>query len=281
MKRVFSRDGTAIAFERWGAGHPIILVDGALCSRALGPMPKLAPLLAQHFTVFTYDRRGRNESANREPYSVEREIEDLEALIHVAGGTASVLGMSSGAALALRAAAGGLRIGKLALFEPPFIVDAGGQRPPADHQARLAQLVSAERRGEAVRFFMTKIIGAPAIFVMLMRFTPAWSKLEDVAHTLPYDAAIMEDFSLPVSRAACVGAPTLVIGGAKSPASLRHAVDALADAMPHAQRRMLEGQSHNVSPKALAPVLVDFFAASDGGRRQPRTLQGYLPSTTS
>lgn len=256
-----SKDGTAIAFDRCGEGPPVILVDGALCSRSFGPMPKLAPLLAQHFTVFTYDRRGRNESDDTAPYAVEREVEDLEALIKEAGGSASVVGLSSGAALALTAAASGLNIRKLALYEPPFMVEDGGHRPPADHQAQLDRMISAGRRGDAVTFFMTKMVGAPAIFAIIMRLMPGWSKLKAVAHTLPYDAAIMGDFSLPARRAASVSVPTLVIGGGKSPSALRHAVRAVANAIPNAQRCTLEGQTHNVAPKVLTPVLVEFLAA--------------------
>jgi pimeloyl-ACP methyl ester carboxylesterase len=261
MERAISKDGTAIAFDRWGNGQPLVLVDGALCCRSFGPMPKLAPLLAHHFTVFTYDRRGRNASGDTAPYAVEREVEDLEAMIDRAGGSAFVFGTSSGAALALTAAASGVRIKKLALYEPPFMVGNGGHRPPADHQAQLTRLISAGRRGDAVKSFMTKMVGAPAIFAFMMRFLPVWSKLKAVAHTLPYDAAVMGDFSLPARQAASVVVPALVIGGGKSPATLRHAVQAVADALPNAQRRTLEGQTHNVAPTALTPVLVEFFAS--------------------
>ena len=268
MMKVISTDGTAIAFDRTGTGPAIILVDGALCSRGFGPMPKLAPLLAPHFTVFTYDRRGRGDSGNTAPYAVAREVEDIDALIKEAGGSALVFGHSSGAALALEAAASGLSITKLGLYEPPFMVDEHGPRPPADHQAQLERLISAGRRGDAVKFFLSNMVNVPAIFVFIMQLTPAWSKLKAVAHTLPYDpATIMGDFSLPTKRAASVRIPTLAIDGEKSDARLRRAVQAVAEVIPHAERRTLKGQTHNAAAKVLAPVLIDFFV----GRSVPNS----------
>src|SRR5262249_24537796 len=230
MQKVISKDGAEIAFDKTGQGPAVILVDGALCYRSFGPMPKLAPLLAPYFTVYVYDRRGRGDSGATTPYAVEREIEDIEALIEEAGGSAFVLGLSSGAALALKAAAHGLKIKRLALYEPPFMVAQNGHRPPADHEAQLKNLIAADRRGDAVNFFMTSMVGPPAIFAFIMRLLPLWSKLKAVAHTLPHDAAIMVDFSLPTRLVSSITVTTLVMGGGKSPANLRHAVQAVADA---------------------------------------------------
>jgi pimeloyl-ACP methyl ester carboxylesterase len=260
MSTVRSKDGTAIAFDTLGSGEPVILVDGALCSRSFGPLPKLAPLLAPYFTVFHYDRRGRNESGDTPPYAVERELEDLEALIAQAGGSASVFGISSGAALALAAAARGANIKKLALYEPPFVAVSSARSVPADSAAQLGRLIAAGRRGDAVKFFLVDMVGMPAIFAYIMRVLPVWAKLKAVAHTLPYDAAVLGDFSLPKERAASVSVPTLAIGGEKSPVELRSAVSALAQTVPRAKLRMLKGQTHNVSVKVLAPVLVEFFS---------------------
>lgn len=260
MGTLRSRDGTGIAYERSGTGPPLILVDGAFCSRSLGPMPNLASVLQPHFTVFTYDRRGRNESGDTAPYAVDREIEDLAALVGEAGGSASVYGISSGAALALEAAARGLRMEKLALYEPPYVANGRGGPTPAEHEARLRDLVAAGRRGDAVRYFLRDMVGMPAPLVWGMRLVPMWSKLERVAHTLPYDAAVMGDGSVPAERAAGVRVPTLVMAGARSPAPLRQAARAVADAVPGARHRLLEGQGHNVSPRAVAPVLVEHFA---------------------
>ena len=191
MAKVISSDGTGIAFDRAGQGPPLILVDGALCSRSFGPMPKLAPLLTGHFTVFTYDRRGRGESGDTQPYAVGREIEDIQALIREAGAPAFLLGLSSGAALAAEAAARGLPVEALALYEPPYMVDPAAPRPPADFEAQLRKLVAAGRRGDAVRLFM-KVVGLPKFLIAVMRFFPMWPKLEAVAHTLAYDAAVRD-----------------------------------------------------------------------------------------
>jgi pimeloyl-ACP methyl ester carboxylesterase len=263
MKRVRSKDGTLIAVDQHGDGPPIILVDGALCYRASGPMGPLAAALAPHFKVFTYDRRGRGDSGNTTPYAIEREVEDIEALINEAGGSASVYGISSGAALALEAANCGLAIDKLALYEAPFIVDASRPPVPADVVTQLNDLIAADRRGDAVRLFM-RLVGVPTVFVTLMRLMPAWSKLTAVAHTLPYDMTIMKDNQrgkpLPARRWASIRVPTLVMDGGKSPAWIRNAMRALGEVLPNAQRRTLDGQNHMIKAAPLAPVLTEFFS---------------------
>lgn len=259
--KVYSRDGTAIAFERSGDGPPLVLVDGALCYRASGPMRPLAARLADAFTVYTYDRRGRGESDNMLPYAVEREIEDLDALIDEAGGSAFVLGLSSGAALSLEAARHELAIRMLAMYEAPFIVDAS--RPPVsdDYVSELNALIAADRRADAVRLFMG-IVGVPAVLIQLMRFMPAWSKLKAVAHTLPYDTAIVcgnqRGRALPASWGA-ITVPTIAIDGGKSPEWMRNATRAVADILPNATYVTLPGQTHMVSAKVLAPAIVEYF----------------------
>jgi pimeloyl-ACP methyl ester carboxylesterase len=263
MSTVHSKDGTSIAFERSGRGPALILVDGALCYRASGPSKPLAALLAEHFTVFIYDRRGRGESGDTAPYAVDREVEDIEVLINEAGGSAFVYGISSGAALALEAANHGLAVKKLALYEAPFIVDRSRPPIPADFLARLKALIAANRRGGAVKQFL-KLVGVPAMFVAMMPLVPAWSKLKAVVHTLPYDITIVQDNQrgtpLPATRWAAVNMPTLVMDGGKSPAWMRHGAKALADILPNATLRTLDGQTHMVKPEALAPVLLEFFA---------------------
>ena len=253
MKKVSSKDGTIITYDQSGNGYPVILVDGALCSHVIGPMPKLAAQLAAHFTVINYDRRGRYDSGDTQPYAVEREIEDLDALIHQVGGEACVFGISSGAALALQAAEKGLPIKKLALYEPPFINPEN--RPPADSREQLVAMIASGRRGDAVKFFLKDMVGVPAFVVGMMRLFPVWSKLKAVANTLPYDAAIMGDFSFPGKIATSV----LVAGGGKSPAKLVQAVEKLGAALPNSKTVILPGQDHNVSARILAPVLIDFF----------------------
>ena len=203
MEQVTSNDGTKIAFDRSGEGPPVVLVGGAFSYRKFPGLVRLAGLLAPRFTVFNYDRRGRGDSGDTQPYAVGREIEDLEALVEAAGGTPSVFGLSSGGALALEAAARGLAVGRLALYEPPFVADAGGPVPPADAEARLAQMVAEGRRGEAVGYFMREVFGAPAAVVAVMRLLPVWRRLKAVANTLlvantlPYEAAVMGDSRCP------------------------------------------------------------------------------------
>jgi pimeloyl-ACP methyl ester carboxylesterase len=223
-------------------------------------MPALAALLAKHFTVFTYDRRGRNQSTDTAPYAVEREVEDLAALIDQASGPAFVYGISSGGALAIQAAARGLAIQKLALYEIPYVVD-GGAPPPVDAAAQLTALAASGRRGDAVEFYMVQVMGMPVEAVTGLRSSPAWPALEAVAYTLAYDATIMGDWSLPAKQAASITLPVLVMDGEQSFPVLRQAAQVLAHALPAAQQRTLPGQAHDVSAEALAPLLVDFFTA--------------------
>ncbi|WP_152392994.1 alpha/beta fold hydrolase [Paenibacillus guangzhouensis] len=260
MKKVISKDGTAIAFDKSGNGPAIILVCAAFQTRTM--MSQLASLLSPHFTVLNYDRRGRGDSGDTAPYAVEREIEDIEALINESGGSAFVFGMSSGGVLALDAARK-LAIAKLALYEPPFVVDNTRPPLPNGYLKQLKELTASGRRGDAVEYFLTKAAGVPADFVAPMRSGPFWSAMEDVAHTLVYDGTIMGDTMsgnpLPADRWPSVSIPTLVVGGGTSPEYQQNAVKALVDRLPDANCRILEGQDHNVSPDLLAPVLTDFF----------------------
>lgn len=259
---VKSADGTRIAYEISGDGPPVILVDGALCYRASGPSRPLAARLASRFTVACYDRRGRGDSGDTPPYAVAREVEDLAALIDEVGGSASVYGISSGAALALEAAAHVDGVRKLALYEAPFIVDDTHPPRPEDYLARMDELVAAGRRGDAVRMFL-RTVGVPAFGLMIMRLMPVWRKLTAVAHTLPYDLRVLGDTGsgrpLPADRWATATVPTLVMDGGKSPAWMRNAMRALADVLPDARYRTLPGQTHLLKPQALVPVLREFF----------------------
>ena len=259
MNNVTSKDGTTITFDRLGQGPTVILVCGGSVDR-MSNAP-LAARLAEHFTVFNYDRRGRGDSGDTAPYAVEREVEDIDALVDEAGGSAFVYGTSVCAVLALYAAAAGLapKIKKLALWEPPYIVDDSRPPAPQDYKAQLSELLAAGRRGDMVELFMTKAVGMPAEFVAPMRQAPWWPAQEALAHTLIYEATLMGDFSLPKERVASVTVPTLVIDGGQTP-WLSHAAQAVADALPNAQRRTLQGQPHNVAPEAMALVLVEFFA---------------------
>lgn len=270
MESVTSRDGIEIAFDRHGEGSPVVLVGGAFQHRAIDPpTAQLVSLLGERFSVYHYDRRGRGDSGDAESYSPEREIEDLQALVEEAGGSASVFGNSSGAVLALDAAASGLAIERLALYEPPFIVDDSRPPVPEDYRERLIGLISAGRRDEAVGLFLTEPAEVPAEFVAQMREAPIWPAFESVAHTLAYDAAFMEGTQggrpLPTGRWDSVTMPTLVVEGGASPAWVHSGAQAIAEALPDTRRSTLEGQTHEVDPEALAPVLEDFFAVGDCG----------------
>jgi pimeloyl-ACP methyl ester carboxylesterase len=266
MKTVTSKDGTTIAFDQTGTGPALILVGGMFEQRAMdSETAQLAalPLLAQHFTVFHYDRRGRGDSTDTQPYAVEREIEDIEALINEAGGKAFVFGISSGAALALEAAlAFGGKVKKLAMYEPPYNDDEAGRQAWKKFRAQLKELLAQGRRGDAVGLFMM-LLGMPAEQLDGMRQHPMWPVWEAVAATIAYDAAVMgEDASVPTERAARLAVPALIMDGGASPYPFMHiTATALANAIPNAQHRTLEGQTHEVAAEALAPVLVEFFTS--------------------
>ena len=260
MHKVRSKDGTAIALDRSGDGPPVIIVAGALATRLLDA--QLAALLASDFTVYNYDRRGRGDSGDTVPYAVEREIEDLGAIIEQAGGSASVFGTSSGGNLALEATAQGLGITRLALWEPNFIVDDSRPPLPDDYVSRINEMVSSGRRGDAVEYFMTTAVGLPGEFLPPMREMPMWGDMETVAHTLVYDGSIVRDdmAAKPITpeRWASVTVPALVIDGGTTP-WLSNGARALAEVLPNAERRTLGGQTHDVAAEAIAPVLVEFF----------------------
>ena len=260
MTHVISKDGTRIAYERLGNGPAVILIDGAMCSRAFGPSRKIAALLKEHFTVYLYDRRGRGESGDTQPYSKAREVEDVEALVRAAGGSAFAVGVSSGAALALEAAASGLRVEKLVVYEPPFMPDDAARHANADHEGKLKALVAAGERGAAVKYFMRDMVNVPVPFVLMMQLMRGmWGKLKAVAHTLPYDAAIMGNWQVPAARLAGVKTPTLALYGGKTQTRLKRAVEELVKVLPNVRQQVLPGQTHNVSAAVLVPALVRFF----------------------
>ena len=268
MSTVRSSDGTSIAYERSGDGPALILVDGALCQRGMGPSRPLAKLLAPNFTVYAYDRRGRGESGDTRPYSVEREVEDIAALVDEAGGSAFVYGISSGAALALDAAARVPGIQRLATYEPPFVVDPDGNVVADDYADRLEHHLAVDARGKAVEQFL-RHVGMPTLMVKAMRLMPVWKKLKAVAHTLPYDFAIMGDTqygrALPRERWTQVKVPVLAMAGGKSPEWMRNGSEQLVEVLADARHRVLDGQTHMLKAKVVAPVLVDFFSTKTVG----------------
>jgi pimeloyl-ACP methyl ester carboxylesterase len=259
-----SADGTAIAYQRAGAGPPLVLVDGAMCYRASGPSGPLAAQLTGDFTVYTYDRRGRGESGPGTDIAVEREIEDLEAVCKEAGGTPFVYGISSGAMLALEAANHGVGMSKLALYEAPLIVDDTRGPLAEDYLDVLNAQIDAGRNGDAVKDFM-RLVEVPGFVITMMKLMPVWSKLKNVAPTLRYDVTLMESFQrgrpLPRTRWSGVTMPTVVIDGGKSPTWMRNGNKALADVLPSASYQTLPKQTHLVKPKVLAPALRSFFTS--------------------
>ena len=267
METVISKDGSRIAYDRYGAGPRVILVGGALSYRRFKKMEELAKLLAERFTVINYDRRGRGDSTEVKPFALEREIEDLAALIDAADGSASLWGWSSGGALALRAAAAGIGVERLSVYEVPFMVTPEAKRPTPDYGERLDELVAAGDRSGAVTHFMRNSMGIPAPFVALMRLMPMWKELKATAHTLPYDWAALGTHTMygaPLNPEewAAVTTPTLVMTGAKSPSVLQQGSRALAEVLPNAELRVLEGVSHNPKMKLLAPVVVEFLTGN-------------------
>jgi pimeloyl-ACP methyl ester carboxylesterase len=257
-----SRDGTPIGYDSRGEGPALILVDGALTVHSSGS-GELATLLAPHFTVYGFDRRGRGESGDTLPYAVDKEIDDIEALIGRAGAPAFLYGHSSGGPLAMRAAIRlGSQVSKLAMYEPPYNNDPGAQESWSRYLSQLAEALAEGRRGDAVALFL-RFVGTPAEQVDGMRRATGWPGMEAVAPTLAYDhAAILgEPWSVPAALAARVGVPALVMSGDAGLPFMPDAARVLSEAIPQGRLRMLAGQTHEVKPDVLAPVLVEFFTA--------------------
>jgi pimeloyl-ACP methyl ester carboxylesterase len=266
MSTVTSNDGTTIAFEKVGQGPAVVLVDGAFVYRAIDPWaPEFANALAEKYTVYTYERRGRGNSTDTQPYAIQREIEDLAAVIEEAGGSAYVLGMSSGAVLALDAAAAGLPITKLAVFEPPFIVDDTHAPRPDDYLAEAKRLVAEGRNGDAIVHALTKTVFLPIEMVEGMRAQPFFGAMEAVGPTVPYDGEILEGLMsgkpLPADRWAASTVPTLIVYGGASEQWIHNGAAALREVLPSAEEiQSLEGQNHEVAANVLAPVVEKYFA---------------------
>ena len=257
---VTSADGTRIEFETSGSDASLVLVAGAMGTKGSSWQRGFAAEFAKSFRVFSYDRRGRGGSSDTRPYSVEREVEDLAAVCAATGGDAVVVGISSGAALVLEAAASRVPMRAAVAFEPPYMV--GEHRKPnhVRYEAEVSALVDRDDRDGAVKLFM-RTVGVPGFILAIMRLLPMWKELRKVAHTLPYDAAIMRKFELPASRFAGITTPTLLIGGGSSPASLKDAARAAAQAIPNSRFVEIPKQSHNIKPSALAPVVRQFADA--------------------
>lgn len=264
-KKVISRDGTTIAYEKLGQGPALVVIDGATAARTAAQ--PLAQLLAPDFSVYIYDRRGRGDSTDTPPYAVAKEVADLAALIDLAGGSASLFGMSSGGALALEAASSlGSKVEKLAVYEVPYDSSEAGVRAWKEFRPKLAGLLAAGDHEGALSFFM-KFVGAPEAAIEGMRKSPQWRAMVAMAPTLAYDVAVVgEERVVPAERFARIQAPALILDGRASQEKMpfmRATADELARVIPGAQRKTLEGQDHQVDEKALAPVLKEFFARAE------------------
>jgi pimeloyl-ACP methyl ester carboxylesterase len=262
MKYVSSKDGTKIAFEKEGTGPAVIVVSGGLAHRNIyrDKYLSLVEKLSKHFTVYIYDRRGRGESTDTQPYAVEREIEDIEALIDDAGGRASLYGSSSGAALALRAAAklGPDKVIKLALYEPPF----GQEQQDHDKQKqRVNELIKTGKPGDAAEFFMSAI-GTPPEALKAMKSSPEWEAIKKIDFTLAYDYEVLGDGAVPQDIVKAITVPTLVMDGEKGVPFIHATSDQIAKLLPGAQRKTLKGQTHQAEAEVVVPVLVEFFTST-------------------
>ncbi|NUT24416.1 MAG: alpha/beta hydrolase [Streptomyces sp.] len=255
-KKTISADGTSIAYEIRGEGPVVILVSGAMSTG--GTVAPLAVALADRFRVVVYDRRGRGQSRDTPPYAVEREVEDLAALIEAVGGEAALYGVSSGGALVLHAAASGMPVRQVAVYEVPFAVYEGGAKERAEYTARLTEALAQGRRGDAVELFL-RLTGMAEQMIQGARQSPMWAGMETIAPSLAYDNAVMGDGLVPRDRLASVGAPVLAVAGSASPAWMHEAARAVAETVPEGSYRSLAGQTHMVEPGVLAPVLVEFF----------------------
>ncbi|MEW2293941.1 alpha/beta fold hydrolase [Streptomyces sp. NPDC006743] len=268
-KKTLSRDGTPIAYQRTGTGPVVVLVSGAMSTGAT--VAPLAAALSRRFSAVVYDRRGRGESGDTTPYAVEREVEDLAAVIGAVGGDAALYGISSGGALALRAAAAGLPVRRVAVYEPPFDVREDRAADHARYTEELERALAQGRRGDAVELFL-RVTGLAEQMIVNARQSPMWPGLEAVAPTLAYDDAVMGDGTVPRDLLAAVTVPVLAVAGDAGPAWMREAARQVAEAAPQGTYRVLAGQTHAVEPEVLAPVLAEFYGArgpSSGSGPEP------------
>jgi pimeloyl-ACP methyl ester carboxylesterase len=265
MSQVISKDGTTIAFDKSGSGPALIIINGAMGYRAFYGDKPLASKLSNDFTVYTYDRRGRGESGDTKPYAVAREIEDIEAMIEDANGTAFLYGVSSGAALALLAAArlGPKKVSRLALYEAPYGPDSEKEKADfAKQKKRINELIREGEPGDAAAFFVTAL-GTPPEALEGLRKSPDWAYMKSVDHTLAYDYEVLGDGAIPVGIAKTVGIPTLIMSGDKSFDFMRDTAENISRIMPNAHWKVLENQTHEVSADAMAPLLKEFFTQDE------------------
>ena len=255
-----SKDGTKLGYDVLGSGPPLVIVNGALAVRNFVFAKRMAEAFAKHFTVYNYDRRGRNDSGDTKPYTVAKEVDDVAAICKVAGGKPYVVGFSSGAALALEAAASGVAMAGLFAYEPPYTRADPSDKTDASFQTTLDELVAKDDRSGAVSYFM-RTVGVPAFGVAVMKLLPMWKTMKATAHTLPYDARIMAGFEVPAARLAKVKVPTVLSYGTKTAPRLRMAAEAAHKAVPESRLVPVPKANHAGAPKLLVPVVVAVFRA--------------------
>ncbi len=260
ITNVISRDGTKIAYEKIGTGPSLIIVNGALSNRSMPGVKDLANLLAENFTVILYDRRGRGESTDTKPYSVDKEIEDLEAVIAAAGDSAYLYGSSGGAVLALRAALSLSTIKKIALYEPPF--ESATEEEYKDEKDSVKSKLSEGKVAEAVTYFF-KRRGMTPEQLQGMQQSPAWKEMLRMGHTLSYDFDVLGDGSIP-AEISNIKIPALVMNGEKSFPLMRTTADKVAAKISGAVRKTIKDQTHAASADSIAPLLVEFFRKKEG-----------------
>lgn len=255
-KKTVSRDGTSLAYDVTGQGPAVILVSGAMSTG--GTVAPLAHRLADRCTAVVYDRRGRGESGDTAPYAVEREVEDLAALIEAVGGDAALFGVSSGGALVLRAVADGVPVRRAAVYEVPYADHlAGGAEQHARYTEDLGAALGEGRHGDAVELFL-RLTGLGEEMIRGARQSPMWAGMETIAPSLAYDNAVMGDGLLPRDLLAAISVPVLSVAGGASPQWMLRAARDVAEAVPRGTYRELEGQTHMVEPEVLGPVLAEY-----------------------
>jgi hypothetical protein len=262
MEKTTSADGTTIAYDVWGEGPAAVLVGGAFCDRRT--FAELGPALAaEGLTAASYDRRGRGDSGDTAPYAVEREIEDLVAVIEAVspGRPASVHGVSSGGALVLRAVAAGAPIARASVLEPPYRL-ADSPPPPEDYIGTLQRFVDADDRAGLVEYFQTRVVGLPAEALEPAKASPMWPALVALAPTVLYDGLCLggDEQSLPVDLLAGISVPVLGVTSTGTMLPwLSRTADAVAAAVPDGRAVRLDGGFHEVPPAVLAPALAAFY----------------------
>jgi pimeloyl-ACP methyl ester carboxylesterase len=253
MAQVISADGTSIAYQRDGSGPVVILIGGGLDDGSENE--PLAGELAEHFTVYNFARRGRGDSGDSSPYAVQREIDDIAAIIAEAGGSAHLFGASSGGMFALEAAAAGLPVGRVAVYEVPYDTTDGALQRAREYRAQLGAALVEGRRADAVGLFL-RLAGSSEEDIADAMNSPYWPGLRDLAYTLAYDAALYGP--PPTNRLAMITQPTLVATGGTNE-YFEQAADAVAASLASGERQVIEGQGHVVDPKVMAAVLARFF----------------------